>query len=259
MGGIPEMNHTSVDIAGVEQHSLARSIALHLLPGALISLFYIVAASFAPTIGFPSGIALFVSIGVILVPFELGILLSEGRRKNGRLSLKGIVLFREPMPWWQYVALGVPLFMWLGVVFMIFAPPLDSIFINRFFAWLPDWFFWSGRSEQLTGLSRSALAITAILNLLLNGVAGPVVEEMYFRGFLLPRLNSLKGWAPLLNVLLFSLYHFFSPWQNPARIIGYLPMVYVVWWKRNIYLGMIVHCLGNTVGALGMLALVFAR
>jgi membrane protease YdiL (CAAX protease family) len=253
------MNQTGVDVAGVEQHSLARSLALHLLPGALILLFYIVTAPFAATLGFPSGIALFVSIGVVLLPFELGMLLSEGRRKNGRFSLEGIVLFREPMPWWQYVAFGVPLFMWLGVVFVIFAPPLDSIFIHRFFAWLPDWFFLFGRSEQLTGFSKSALAITAILNLLLNGIAGPVVEEMYFRGFLLPRLNSLKGWAPLVNVLLFSLYHFFSPWQNLARIIGFVPMVYVAWWKRNIYLGMIVHCLGNTAGALGMLAQVVAR
>lgn len=253
------MNHTRVDVAVVEQHSWARSIALHLLPGALISLFYIVAAPFAVTMGFPPGIALFVSIGVVLIPFELGILLSEGRRKNGRFSLKGIVLFREPMPWWQYIALGGPLFIWLSVVFVIFAPSLDSILIDRLFAWLPDWFFWSGRSGQLAGLSRSSLAITAILNLLLNGVAGPVVEEMYFRGFLLPRLNRLKGWAPLVNVLLFSLYHFFSPWQNPARIIGYAPMVYVAWWKKNIYLGMIVHCLGNTVGALGMLGLVPTR
>jgi len=238
---------------------LARSIALHLLPGALILLFYIVAAPFAATIGFPSGTAFFVSIGVVLVPFELGILLYEARRKNGKFSLKGIVLFREPMPWWQYVALGGPLLVWLGVVFVIFAPPLDSVLINRWFAWLPDWFFWSGPGAGLNGFSRSALAITAILNLLLNGVAGPVVEEMYFRGFLLPRLNSLKGWAPLVNVLLFSLYHFFSPWQNPARIIGFGPMVYVTWWKKNIYLGMIVHCLGNTIGALSMLALVFAR
>lgn len=253
------MNPTSSDGAGIEQHSLARSIALHLLPGVFISLFYVVAAPFAAAIGFPAGIALFVSIGVVLIPFELGLLLSEGRRRNGRFSLKGIVLFREPMPRWQYVALGVPLFTWLGVVFLILAPPLDSIFINRFFAWLPDWFFWSGPSGQLTVFSKSALAITAILNLLLNGVAGPIVEEMYFRGFLLPRMNRLKGWAPLVNVLLFSLYHFFSPWQNPARIIGFAPMVYVTWRKRNIYLGMIVHCLGNTVGALGMLALVFAR
>ena len=53
------------------------------------------------------------------------------------------------MPWWQYVALGVPLFMWLGVVFVIFAPPLDSIFINRFFAWLPDWFFLFGRRRAI--------------------------------------------------------------------------------------------------------------
>lgn len=252
------MNHTTVDIAGLEQHSLARSILLHLLPGVLIFLFYIVAAPFAATIGFPSAVALFASIGVVLVPFELGILLSEGRKRNGRFSLEGIVLFREPLPWWQYLALGGPLFMWLGVVFVIVAPPLDSIFISRLFAWLPDWFFWTGRSGPLTGFSKPALVITATLNLVLNGVAGPVVEEMYFRGYLLPRLARLKSWAPLINVLLFSLYHFFSPWQNAARVIGYLPMVYVVWWKRNICLGMVVHFLGNTVGAVGMLAAALA-
>ena len=100
--------------------------------------------------------------------------------------------------------------------------------------------------------------ITAILNLVLNGIAGPVVEELYFRGYLLPRLSRLKGWAALMSVLLFSLYHFFTPWQNVIRIIALVPMVYAVWWKRNIYLGMIVHCVGNTFGAIGMLALVLS-
>jgi len=30
--------------------------------------------------------------------------------------------------------------------------------------------------------------------------------------------------------VLFSLYHFFTPWQNVGRILGLLPMVYAVWW-----------------------------
>jgi hypothetical protein len=30
-------------------------------------------------------------------------------------------------------------------------------------------------------------------------------------------------------------------------------MVYVVWWRRNIYIGMVVHCLGNTVTMLALL------
>jgi membrane protease YdiL (CAAX protease family) len=123
---------------------------------------------------------------------------------------------------------------------------------------VPDWFFLFGRANQFAQYSKSALAITAIVNLVFNAVAGPVVEELYFRGYLLPRLSRLKGWAPLANILLFSLYHLFTPWENLVRIIGLVPLVYAVWWKRNIYLGMVVHCAGNLAGAIGMLALAFA-
>ena len=75
---------------------------------------------------------------------------------------------------------------------------------------------------------------------------GPVVEELYFRGFLLPRMEQLGRWAPLVNASLFSIYHFWSPWQLMARILGIGPMVYAVRWKRNVYLGMAVHCSLNT-------------
>ncbi len=44
------------------------------------------------------------------------------------------------------------------------------------------------------------------------------------------------------------------PWQNPGRILSLLPVVYAVWWKRNIYLGMAVHCLGNIAAMLILLA-----
>ena len=240
----------------VEQHSWMQSIVLHLLPGVLILLFYIVAAPLAKELGFPSGTALFVAIGAVLIPFELGYLLYQGKKRNGTLSLKGIVLFREPMPWWQYIVLGLPLLFWLGFIFAVVSPPIDKAIIDSLFSWVPDWFFFFGSNDQLAQYSHSALVITAILNLVLNGIAGPVVEELYFRGYLLPRLSRLKGWAPLINILLFSLYHFFTPWQNVIRIIAFIPMVYAVWWKKNIYLGMIVHCAGNMCGVIGMLALV---
>ena len=82
----------------------------------------------------------------------------------------------------------------------------------------------------------------------LNGIAGPLVEELYFRGYLLPRIPSRRGWAPLINVILFSLYHFFSPWQNVTRIVALIPLVYTVAWKRNIYLSIFTHCILNTLG-----------
>lgn len=64
--------------------------------------------------------------------------------------------------------------------------------------------------------------------------------------------------APLINVLLFSLYHLWTPWQNLERIVALLPLVYVSWWKKNIYLSMIAHVLLNTLGGLGSIALILA-
>jgi hypothetical protein len=71
---------------------------------------------------------------------------------------------------------------------------------------------------------------------------------LYFRGYLLPRIERFGKWAPLINLSLFSLYHFWTPWEFLSRIILLLPWVYVAWRKRNIYLIMTAHCAANTLG-----------
>jgi membrane protease YdiL (CAAX protease family) len=254
------MEKENKETAGnAEQQSLSRSIVLHLLPGLLILLFYILTAPLAQKMGLPSLLAILVAIGVVLIPFELGYLLFQGRKRNGTLSLKGIIMFRERVSWRQYLVFGFCLFIWSGLCFGLMAGPIDRFFIDHFFKWVPNWFFLLGPTNQFGSSSKSALLITAILGIALNGIAGPVVEELYFRGYLLPRLSRLRGWAPLLNILLFSLYHFFTPWENLVRIIALVPLVYTVWWKRNIYVGMIVHCAGNLAGSIGMLVLVLGR
>jgi membrane protease YdiL (CAAX protease family) len=90
----------------------------------------------------------------------------------------------------------------------------------------------------------------------LNAVIGPVVEELYFRGWLLPRMSQLGRWAPLVNVVLFSLYHLWSPWQFLSRIAGVLPFTYAVWWKRNVLLGVVVHVALNTISVITVVAIV---
>jgi len=238
------------------QHTIARSVGLHLLPGLLILIFYVITAPIIEILGYPAFMALLLAIAFVLIPFELGYLLVQGKKRNRKYSLKGIVLYREPMPWWQYTALAIPLFLWAGLIMMLVSPAIDNFLIENTFAWLPDWFFIFAFESNLENYTKSALLLTAVLNMVLNGLLGPIVEELYFRGYLLPRISRLGAWAPLINILLFSLYHFFTPWQNLGRILAFMPLYYAVWWKKNIYLGMIVHCAGNLVGGLMMLALV---
>jgi uncharacterized protein len=233
-----------------DQHSGARTVVLHLLPGALITAFYLAFAPVVRDLGFPSLLAIYLAIVFVLIPFELGYLVYQAR-KNGVL-LGSVVLYREPVPRGQFVALVLGTFVWASVCAMLLFPPLDEFFIGNFFFWLPEWVFFD---EDFAQYTTAALLITWIFGLIANGIVGPVVEEVYFRGYLLPRISRLGAWAPFLNTVLFSLYHFFTPWANVGRIIALLPMVYATWWKRNIYVSMTVHVLWNVASMLLLLAI----
>ncbi len=247
--------------AEVEQHSVARSTLLHLLPGVLILIFFIITAPLAVRMRAPSILAFQVAIALVLIPFQLGYLFYLGKKRNGRLSLEGIVLYRQSMPVWQYVVLGLPCLIWLFLIPFVVFPPFDNYLIEKFFSWLPDWFFMARFAENVDQYSPISLLLMLIMMLVVGAVPGPLMEELYYRGYLLPRISRFGAWAPLINTVLFSLYHFAIPWQNPSRILGFLPMTYAVWWKKNIYLGIIVHCgvivIGFLLTLLGLLALFF--
>ena len=234
-----------------EQHSLARTVVLHLLPGTLIVVFYVFAAPVVRSLGFPSLMTIYLAIAFVLIPFELGYLFYRARKN--KTSLGSVVLYREVVPKGEFVALVLGLLVWSAIFYVLIYPPLDVFFIENVFSWLPESFF---LAEDFARYSTTALLITWGLGMVVNAIAGPLVEEMYFRGYLLPRISRFGAWAPLINTVLFSLYHFFTPWQNVGRIVGLLPMVYAAWWKRSIYVSIGAHVLGN-VSVMLMLLPVF--
>jgi hypothetical protein len=204
-------------------------------------------APFAAALGYPSITALYLPMILSVIVLELGYLLLQGRKKNGVLTLNGIVNFRQPVAWWQYVVFPVLIVIW-GVIVTGLVSPVDNLILTELFAWLPDWYALRNLLEIPQTYPREALVVTAVCALILNGIVGPVVEELYFRGHLLPCMTQFGRWAPLVNVGLFSLYHFWTPWNFLSRVLLLAPMVYLVWWKRNIYIGMIAHCLLNLIG-----------
>jgi membrane protease YdiL (CAAX protease family) len=240
--------------AGIEQHSTAHSIVLHLLPGAIGTLCYVLTVPLVTAFGYPSITALYLPMILTVIAIELGYLYYQGRKKNGTLSLKGVVNYREPVPWWQYIVFPVLIVLW-GIVVTGLVSPLDNLILMQGFNWLPGWYTLQNLVDVTRAYPRQAILVTAFFALLLNGIVGPIVEELYFRGHLLPRIARFGRWAPLINVVLFSFYHFWTPWMFLSRVVLLLPMVYLVWWKRNIYLGIISHCLLNMIGT----AVLFAQ
>jgi membrane protease YdiL (CAAX protease family) len=238
-----------------EQLPLTKLLALFLVPGALMTLAFVALAPVAETLGFPPIVALLVAIVGVLVPFELGVVLWAGRGTGSRLS---VITYRRPMPlrtWlWLVPALIVAAFAGFGI-HQVIEPQL----IARLFGWLPQWFVTPISMDQVGDYSRTVWIVTLVAFLAINGFVGPIVEELYFRGYLLPRMEWMGRWAALVNVSLFSLYHFWSPWQIVARILGFAPTVYAVRWKQNLYLGMAVHCSLNSLAVLLVAGMVFGR
>jgi uncharacterized protein len=246
-------------IAGPRPLSTLQMAALHLVPGALGGLVYVLAAGPVMAAGFPPLMALLIAIVVAIIPFELGVIVRAGRHEadGGSGRILPAVRYREPIrarDWLWVPGLLVVAILGFGLFGVADAPVRDALF-----GWAPDWFRDPFLADDPKRFASSAWAITLAAYAVLNVVAGPVVEELYFRGYLLPRMTRYGRWAPLIDVALFSLYHVWAPWGFLSRVAGVAPYAYVVWWKRNIYLGMAVHMLLNGIGTATVIALVLSR
>lgn len=144
--------------------------------------------------------------------------------------------------------MAVASLVWSGLVFLVAGEILVEPVRKALFSWLPEWFD-IGYYLMYPHMYKTRVRIfTWCLGILLAAVIGTLVEEFYFRSYLLPRMSALKWAAPLVGIILMSLYHLWSPWLFFLRKIAMLPMVYAVWWKKNIYIGIYAHCLLNLIG-----------
>ena len=95
-------------------------------------------------------------------------------------------------------------------------------------------------------VSQSVIIGILVLNASLTAFLVPIAEELYFRGYLLPRMpESLGDSAPVVHSLLFAIYHFDTPWMIPVRTIGLLPLIYATRYSKSLRTGIISHCLVN--------------
>ena len=241
---------TTTDKNETEVFSLPQIFLYHLLPGVPILLFTILFAH--PTIGFGLPILLSLMLAVLfgLIPTEMGILLFTAKRQGKKI--KEMISFREKMPAFKTILWALPCIVFGLIIFIFLAKiehPVWTIF-NR----VPEWF----RIDRFNAgsVEKSLMILIIVLDLILNGICGPLVEELYFRGFLLPRMGKLGKAAPFVNTVLFSLYHFFSPWENISRILAMTPYIFIVWYKKNIRIGMVVHCTMNVLGAISLIVTV---
>ena len=226
----------------MNKHTLLKSIVLHLFPGLLMGGFYFAITPFVTKHGYPSVMALILAGIFVLIPFELGVLLYQKRLKSVKL-FNGVIKYCQRIPVWQYFVWVPIVSALIGLIFTVLN--FTSDFFLTFFDWIPqNMHLDMGLSQEF---SKQNLIITYASFFLFVVLILPTIEELYFRGYLLPRMPAkLKGWSPIVHSSLFALYHVWTPWMFVVRAVGMLPLIYVVR-RKNIYLGIIVHCLMNSI------------
>ncbi|MYF78330.1 MAG: CPBP family intramembrane metalloprotease [Acidobacteria bacterium] len=226
--------------SAVEPHSVGRCLFLHLAPGiANISATWLgLATLWNPSLPPELIFGVFTS-AFVLIPVQLGYLYYLARKRGNRgWSLEGVVVYNRPVSWSRYLLWVPAILVPTAAIFAAFEPITH---------WLEEALVGVSvlAKYQATGVSDVA-GIVLLASIVLTGILVPITEELYFRGYLLPRMPSQFGrLKPVAHSLLFSVYHFGSPWFIPVRTLGLLPLIYTTIHTRSVRPGIVAHCLVN--------------
>jgi membrane protease YdiL (CAAX protease family) len=230
-------------------------IVLHLLPGLIFAGFFFVLSRVFIQHGYTGYLALLISIPVCLAPIELGVMLFWSSRFTGRIAVMEAVVYRRQGTAAEYIVLPLLLFICWGVL-AISMSPIYQYVETHLAIFLPSWTTQEALIRGLIGVSQTQRSITLALGVILSGFVAPIVEELYFRGFLLPRMEHWGWVAPVVNALLFGIYHFYFPGNVPGIFVTWLPISYVVMRMKNWRIGAVVHCLINLWGVFSLSQLI---
>ncbi len=226
-------------------------LLLHVfVPTSIFSLCYLILGHFFRI----PPILLFCILGTfILAPIELGIILFASKKEYGKYSLKSAFVNQEKMAVWRILLISFLFFCLVGLLSVSVAPLENQLFSgirSNLFHHLPLGFDLSN-IEYLKSFPKSILIVTCIYYSIFDGLIGPLTEELFFRGYLTSHYEKQNSFAPILIAILFSLYHFWNPFENLFRILSWVPVAYVVYKKKNIYIAICFHCICNLFSAVG--------
>ncbi len=204
-------------------------------------------------------ILLFCILGtIILVPIELGTIIYASKKEYGIYSLKSAFVGQEKLAIWKVLIIAFIFFGVAGLLSAFAAPVENQIFAEARRAVLhnlPAGFDWTNY-EYLKSFSKPALIITCVYYAIFNVLLGPITEELFFRGYLTSHYEKQGWFTPIVVAVLFSIYHFWLPFNNVFRILVFAPVAYVAYKKKNIYISILFHCLCNLASVVGFIAAV---
>jgi uncharacterized protein len=237
--------------------SMWRVLLLIFIPTTILTTAYIVAGNLLHNT-IPALLLFFILAMFILFPIELWVILRASKREYGSYSLKSAFTYHQKLSWWKIILYASLLWGFAGIMSVTFAPLEERMFApiaERLSHIISPYFDWTNL-DYLQQYPRSILILTCVAYFIFNGFIGPIIEELFFRGYITAKVSRFEKYAPLIITILFSIYHFWLPFNNLFRIIVFYPAYYIAWKKRNIYIAIVFHCLCNLVSVFGFMAAV---
>lgn len=226
------------------------------IPTSVLSLLYLLLGQFCKI----PHLLLFCILGtVILVPLELGFILASSKKEYGAYSLKSAFDGQEKLAGWQVLVIALVFFGLAGLFSAFLAPVENRIFAElraAVLSHLPAGFDWTNY-EYLKTFSKPMLVFTCVYYGIFNVLIGPITEELFFRGYLTSHYEKQSSFTPILITVLFSLYHFWLPFNNIFRILAFAPAAYVSYRKKNFYISIFFHCFCNLFSVIGFIEAVW--
>lgn len=231
---------------------MLKTIWLHLFPGLLITLIYVILAPFVNAAGYPSLMALGIAFLLVIIPFEWFYLLAKGKQISGRYSLSAVL----PT---QHVPIKKRILIISGGIVAIFVIAggmyyFDASIKEMLAQWLPKWYFFD--EDYKNNYTKEAIVVTAAFRIVVDGILIPIVEEQYFRGYLLPKIPATGVKAPMAGSVLFALYHFWQPWNYLSLLLISGVLAFTAWHFKNYKISLYIHLIINLLGSIAFFLLV---
>ncbi len=235
----------------IKEHSLLKSSILHTLPGLFTTGAFILLKTLTDKIGCPPLLAFLLAILFVDIPIIIAIILFEGININGKFSLKNIIGNNNKINLKTFILIFIGTF---AVVFILITliTPINDIITEKIFNKLPKWMFLNDPT-QYKAYSKFILIAIFSFQFILTGIILPFVEELYFRGFLLPRISRFGVWSVLWSGVLFAIYHCWQLYSFPILFVLGISLGLVVWWKKDLRLSIALHVTANAVTRLWIL------
>ena len=241
-----------------KEMSLKKVLCMIFIPSSIVTIVYIITGGLKHKI--PSLLLFYICATLILFPIEIGVVLNASKKEYGRYSLKSAFTNYNKMSWWKIFIYGAFLFAFAGIMSATVAPLENNLFApisNKLTQSMPVYFDWNN-IEYFKQYPKDILLLTCVSYFILNVIVGPIIEELFFRGYLTSKISRYGNFAPLIITILFSLYHFWIPFNNLFRISAFFPAALIAWRKKNIYISIVFHCLCNLLSTVSFIISVYS-